>query len=425
MLRELVEKIEKDVTTYNSDYQSDNELRAKITHWLLNNDFNYSLSDDLIRIMQQAKDEFLVTNNLDFQQILLESAPFYNEQHGFPFIDLFAGIGGFNLALSANGGSAKFACEWDKSAKVTYFNNYGKWPFGDINQFTNTNVEDIVINQSIPDHSILAAGFPCQPFSHAGVSARTALGLAHGFECETQGTLFHSIARIAFVKQPQIVFMENVKNIVSHNQGETFSIIRSTMENLGKEAENKHSYKFFYKLVNSETVVPQRRVRCYMVCVREDIYNEFGGFEFPEFEGEPLPLFQALENLTVAEIEEYTISDRLWQGHIHRTQRNLDRGTGFTAFAANLNKPSNTIVARYGKDGKECLIPQNERNPRKLTIQECSNLFGYPAGFWTPPSKTPAYKQFGNSVVVPVVQSIAEAIVTQYPITALFEQGML
>lgn len=335
-------------------------------------------------------------------------------EYRFDFIDLFAGIGGFRIALESTGGNCVFSSEWDKAAQRTYFMNHGEYPFGDINYFTGDHLSNEEMNNMIPDHDILAGGFPCQPFSLAGVSARTSLGIQHGFECKTQGTLFHSIARMAFVKQPRIVFMENVKNIVTHNKGETFKVIRETMETLSNGLQNKHDYVFHFKLINSQSLVPQRRIRCFMVCVRKDIHDQLGQFEFPEIDGPALPLQQALErNLSDAEIEKYTISDALWQGHINRTQRNLDRNTGFTAFEADLNRPSNTIVARYGKDGKECLIPQEGRNPRKLTKRECANLFGYPTDFWIPDSATPAYKQFGNSVVVPVVTRIAESI-TRY-----------
>ncbi|MBE8233307.1 MAG: DNA cytosine methyltransferase, partial [Endozoicomonadaceae bacterium] len=202
------------------------------------------------------------------------------------------------------------------------------------------------------------------------------------------------------------------RSLVSHNNGETFRIIQETMEQLGEDNSNKQNYKFFYTLINSETVVPQRRVRCYMVCIREDIWKEKGNFVFPNFEGKPRALREAIQEAgtTPKEADEYTISDKLWQGHINRTKRNLARNTGFTAHVADLDKPSNTIVARYGKDGKECLIPQNGINPRKLTKNECRILFGYPENFWSPPAKTPTYKQFGNSVVVPVVQTISASI---------------
>jgi DNA (cytosine-5)-methyltransferase 1 len=249
----------------------------------------------------------------------------------------------------------------------------------------------------IPDHDILAGGFPCQPFSHAGVSARSAVGKDHGFKCETQGTLFFDVVRIAQVKKPKFLFLENVRNIERHDDGRTFDVIKRAIAEIG--------YKFHYALIDSSTLVPQRRIRCYMVCVRNDVTCDF---KFPDFTGTPLPLKSILES-NVPEV--YTISDRLWEGHINRTRRNLERGTGFTAFLADLSRPANTLVARYGKDGKECLIPQDGKNPRMLTPRECARLQGYPENFILPKARTPAYKQFGNSVSVPVIRKIAKSII--------------
>lgn len=413
MYEELVAYISRETIAKNPELALKAELLAAITHWLHNGEINFSFkTNELVGFWQICVLDFCCVRNVDFEQILSEIR-FYSDANDFTFIDLFAGIGGFNLALQRNGGRCVFSSEWDKSAKTTYFKNYGKMPFGDINQFTGEGITEYELNTLIPDHNILAGGFPCQPFSHAGVSARTSLGLAHGFECNTQGNLFHSIAKIAYVKQPEVVFMENVKNLVSHNNGETYEVIKKTMTTLGDDNPAKHSYVFFDAIVNSQTVVAQRRVRCFMVCVRADIWNELGqrDFIFPDFDGEPIPLGSVTSMTSVDEAAEYTISDKLWQGHINRTQRNLDRNTGFTAHEADLARPSNTIVARYGKDGKECLIPQEGQNPRKLTRNECRQLFGYPADFWMPEAKTPTYKQFGNSVVVPVVEIISRSIV--------------
>lgn len=314
----------------------------------------------------------------------------------FSFIDLFAGIGGFRLALQDVGGLSVFSSEWDKGAQNTYYKNYGEMPFGDITSLTGAQISDKALDKMIPDHDVLAAGFPCQPFSHAGVSARTAVGTEHGFRCKTQGTLFFDVMRMAEIKRPKVLFLENVRNIERHDKGYTFNVIRESIEELG--------YDFKYEIINSSSLVPQRRVRCYMVCFRKDLKVDF---KFPDFNGIPLPLKSILEPSVG---EEFTISDRLWAGHINRTNRNLERGTGFTAFVANLDKPSNTIVARYGKDGKECLIPQKGKNPRLLTPRECARLQGYPEEFSIPAAKTPAYRQFGNSVAVPIVNRIAKRI---------------
>lgn len=385
--------------------------RAQITHWVHNPNFPYDICDSDREALTEFLEQYLTRNRISRDK-LYSSIPFQPHSANFNFIDLFAGIGGFNLGMHRQGGACVFSSEWDKTAQETYFKNYGKFPFGDINYFTAEEVSDEDINRRIPDHHILCGGFPCQPFSLAGVSARTSRGIAHGFECDTQGTLFYSIARIAYVKQPEILFLENVKNIVGHNSGETFRVIRETLEKLAAGAEAKHNYVFNYAIVNSQTLVPQRRERCFMVCIRADVYERLGEYEFPVFDGDSMPLSSVLEQLSQDEQDEYTISDKLWQGHINRTKRNLERKTGFTANLANLNAPSNTIVARYGKDGKECLVPQGDGlNPRKLTKKECARLFGYPENFQFPEAKTPTYKLLGNSVVVPVVETISQSII--------------
>lgn len=306
----------------------------------------------------------------------------------FKFIDLFAGIGGVRLGFQKSGGACVFSSEFDKGAQKTYRTNHGEMPFGDIT---------LIDESSIPEHDILLAGFPCQPFSHAGVSARNAVGKSHGFLCETQGTLFFDVLRIINKKKPKAIFLENVRNIERHDQGQTFKTIKESIEQEG--------YSFSYKIINSSSLVPQRRIRCYMIGIRNDVAEEF---EFPDIDGEPLALKLILEK-EVADI--FTISDKLWLGHINRTKRNIERGTGFTAHTADLDKPSNTIVARYGKDGKECLIPQKNKNPRMLTPRECARLQGFPENFDVPTVRTPAYKQFGNSVVVPVIEILANKLV--------------
>jgi len=329
-----------------------------------------------------------IANQLDFSTIS-PLPPFQGiENNAFKFIDLFAGIGGFRLAMQELGGRCVFSSEWDKHAQKTYHANFGEYPEGDI-----THIDE----KDIPDHDVLCAGFPCQPFSLAGVSARRSRDTAHGFACKTQGTLFFDVARIIQEKKPKVVFLENVKNLISHDKGNTFKIIENTIRELG--------YSFSYKIINAESYVPQKRVRCYMVCLR----NTDEEFSFPEKNGEPLPLKSILEKNVD---EQFTISDKLWAGHQRRTANNLARGTGFTAFCADINKPSNTIVARYGKDGKECLIPQKSKNPRMLTPRECARLQGFPEEYIIPVAKTAAYRQFGNSVALPVIKEIASKIIT-------------
>lgn len=413
MYKELIWQLSKNLTLNHRTDLKPEALYAQVSHWLSNSGFNYGLTLSEISELECTLEDYLASNNTSLELEKSDIPYPAPTTANFDFIDLFAGIGGFNLALQSNGGRCVFSCEWDKAAQNTYFNNYGKFPFGDINEIAGEDISDEVIEAFIPNHKVLAAGFPCQPFSLAGVSARTAIGQAHGFECKTQGTLFYSIARIARVKQPEILYLENVKNIISHDSGNTIRVIIDELENnISNGLDGKHNYVFKHQIVNSETLVAQRRQRCFMVCVRADIANRLGEFNFPIFDGDPIPLKDALDTLTMEEQTEYTISDKLWQGHINRTKRNKERNTGFVTGEANLDKPSNTIVARYGKDGKECLIPQEKGlNPRKLTIKECARLFGYPEDFVLPQAKTPAYKLLGNSVVVPVVNRIAQSII--------------
>lgn len=309
----------------------------------------------------------------------------------FTFIDLFAGVGGFRQAMESQGGRCVFSSEWNSPAQETYLRNYGERPFGDITEEATKSF--------IPESfDVLCGGFPCQPFSLAGVSARNALNRGSGFADKTQGTLFFEIMEIVRRRHPKVVFLENVKNLVSHDEGCTFRVVRESLEHEG--------YVFRHNLIDASPLVPQKRIRCYMVAVH-------GGepFAFPEIRGEGIPLSAALENDVD---EKYTISDKLWEGHKDRTARNVKRGAGFTALEADLSKPAHTLVARYFKDGKECLIPQKGKNPRMLTPRECARLQGFPEKFDLPDSKSAAYRQMGNSVAVPVLMQIARNIFDQY-----------
>jgi DNA (cytosine-5)-methyltransferase 1 len=389
------------------------ELLALLTHWSVDPESALRMPDSRAskKWHEIAKRENLISSpalpkslkesQLAFGDLLRSSVPFPPpEKPTFTFIDLFAGIGGFRMALQNLGGKCVFSSEWNQAAQQTYFRNYGELPFGDIRKFTSPEISDAVLKRCIPEHDVLCAGFPCQPFSHAGVSSRVSLGRSHGFECTTQGTLFFDLVRIAKVTRPKVLFLENVRNLMRHDGGKTFSIIQETIEkDLG--------YSFFPCVVDARTTVPQKRVRCFMVCVRDETVN----FKFPSFEGTPLPLSSILEPLE--KVSEYTISDQMWAGHQRRTKTNIARGAGFTTYAARLDEPSNTIVARYWKDGKECLIPQKGKNPRILTPRECARLQGYPEEFILPASKKHSYMQMGNSVVVPVVEKIAQSIVDQ------------
>ena len=311
----------------------------------------------------------------------------------FTFIDLFAGIGGFRIALEELGGKCVFSSEWDRHAKETYYKNYGEVPFGDITRVS----EKELFNPGSID--IIAGGFPCQPFSRAGVSARESLGQTHGFKCETQGQLFFDVIKLAKTHKPKVLLLENVGNLLRHDEGNTFRVIKETIE-------NELGYEFHYSIYNANKLVPQSRVRCIIVAFQKTPKN----WTMPELEGEELPLSSALENIPWD--SPYTLSEKMWAGHIKRSQRNVDRGVGFTAYPKDINKPSTTLVARYYKDGKECLIPQPEHpkyTPRMLTERECANLQGFPKRFLPHSSKVNAYKQFGNAVPVPLIEFVASS----------------
>jgi DNA (cytosine-5)-methyltransferase 1 len=390
----------KDILKLDKDKRISNE-HAYITHYMQNsiNGVSRFFKDSAIKYISERIPKTYVINDPTFQYLIpiKWDIPFPSPTDAkFKFIDLFAGIGGFRLALQKLGGNCVFSSEIDNSAKQTYERNFGEYPFGDIREFTGPQISDDQLDRLIPDHDILAAGFPCQPFSLAGVSARNHLGKAHGFNDHNQGNLFFEIARIISIKKPKVVFLENVKNFRTHDGGKTYTTVKNILEEMG--------YDFHCKTINANKVVPQKRERFYMVCFK----MEYTNFKFPVFEGEPLKLKSILESKVS---KEYTISSKLWEGHKRRTKSNVERGTGFTAFIADIEKPSNTIVARYGKDGKECLIPQDGKNPRKLTPRECARLQGFPENYILPASNVAAYRQFGNSVAVPVIENIALNII--------------
>ncbi len=379
-----------------SQYATTAEQRAVLSHWIQLVRFRFSLPyDNEARQMlppdlcgQLARDWMNDGDPLQrlFPDVL--EAPFRPiSEPTFRFVDLFAGIGGFRLAMQHIGGVCVFSSEWNVAAQKTYFDNFGELPFGDItSEYTKSRIPR--------SFDVLCAGFPCQPFSLAGVSARTALNRETGFQDKTQGTLFFDVLTILRRHRPKVVFLENVKNLVNHDKGRTFKIIRDSIQECG--------YSFHWKIMDASHLVPQKRLRCYMVCIRDN-----GDFTFPDITGQELPLKSILEPHPDPS---YTISDALWEGHQKRTKRNLERGAGFTAFTADLNKPAHTLVARYYKDGKECLIPQPGENPRLLTKRECARLQGFPENFRLPESRTETYRQMGNSVAVPVLMRIAECI---------------
>ncbi len=309
----------------------------------------------------------------------------------FTFIDLFAGIGGFRIAFQNAGGTCVFASEWDAYAQQTYAANFGHCPYGDITQIS---------GDAIPAHDILTAGFPCQPFSIAGVSKHNALGNAHGFDHATQGNLFFEVARILNYHRPAAFVLENVKNLRTHDKGRTFQVIRRTLE-------EELGYQVYAEVIDAQSLVPQHRERIYIVGFREPTQ-----FAFPKLPDCKPKLRDILEPTPDAK---YTLTDHLWKYLQDYAAKHKAAGNGFGYGLADLNGITRTLSARYYKDGSEILIPQPGRNPRRLTPQECARLMGYPDWFKMECSDTRAYKQFGNSVVVPVIELIAQEVIKCIP----------
>jgi DNA (cytosine-5)-methyltransferase 1 len=303
-------------------------------------------------------------------------------------VDLFSGIGGTRLAFQNIGGTCVFSSEIDRFARQTYFENFNEFPRGNIRR---------VKEKEVPDHDILVAGFPCQAFSISGISKRRSLKKPHGFNDKVKGTLFFDIARILDQKKPSAFLLENVKNLKSHNKHKTFeTIIETLVSDLG--------YHVFEKIIDARLVVPQHRERIFLVGFREPV-----AFDFPTFEDNHPKLKNILEPVVDPK---YTLNDHLWEYLQAYARKHKKKGNGFGYGLSNLESYTRTLSARYYKDGSEILVPQDSKNPRRLTPRECARLMGFPDSFKIPVSDTQAYKQFGNSVVVPVVQKIAEAMVT-------------
>jgi DNA (cytosine-5)-methyltransferase 1 len=303
------------------------------------------------------------------------------------FIDLFCGIGGFRIAFERVGGTCVFSSDWDKYSKMTYEANFGEKPEGDITKI------DI---RTIPEHDILCGGFPCQPFSLAGVSKKNSLGRKHGFEDERQGNLFFNIAAILEHHRPQAFVLENVKNLKSHDKGRTFEIIRRILE-------DELKYNLHIKVIDAKPLVPQHRERVFLVGFREKRH-----FEFPKMPLEGPKLDTILEDSVP---DKYTLTDKLWAYLQSYAKKHQAAGNGFGFSLVTKNDTARTLSARYHKDGSEILVNQGPgKNPRRLTPRECARLMGYPEDYKITVSDTQAYRQFGNSVVMPVVERIAECV---------------
>lgn len=333
-----------------------------------------------------------------------------NGKEEFSFVDLFAGIGGMRKGFESIGGKCIYTNEWDKSCRKTYAANFelDHEITGDISK---------IDEKDIPEHDVLLAGFPCQPFSIAGVSKKHSLGKPHGFKDKTQGTLFFDLARIVRYHEPSAILLENVKNLTSHDGGKTWQVIKDTLRELG--------YYFDERIIDAKAFVPQHRERIFIAGFRKDM-----GFDFSELKLPEKHLWPKLKTIlhpedgseedeppyTSGELakvnDKYTLSDKLWtylQGYAEK-HRKKGNGFGFGLFGP--DDIARTLSARYYKDGSEILIKQTGKNPRRLTPRECSRLMGFDkpgqSDFVIPVSDTQAYKQFGNAVAVPVVESVAE-----------------
>ena len=338
--------------------------------------------------------------------------PHGNENHDFTFVDLFAGIGGLRMGFEAIGGKCIFTCEWDRYAQETYRANFPMDDHeitGDIRQ---VNLDDI------PKHDVLLAGFPCQPFSIAGVSKKNALNRPHGFACDAQGTLFYNVAQVIGHHRPKAFLLENVKNLLNHDKGRTFDVIKHV---LGEEL----GYHFDFKIINGKSWVPQNRERIFIAGFRDDQKFSFDNMAIPDVslgpklrkilhpaDGTEAPEKRFTGGNIAHVLDKYTLTEKLWgylQGYAAK-HREKGNGFGFGLFGP--DDTARTLSARYYKDGSEILIEQKGKAPRRLTPRECARLMGFDepgqSKFHIPVSDTQAYKQFGNSVVVPAVKAVAK-----------------
>lgn len=336
----------------------------------------------------------------------------------FLFVDLFAGIGGLRKGFDAIGGHCVFTSEWNKYALQTYAANFrDNHPLhGDITQ---------IDAAEIPDHDVLLAGFPCQPFSLAGVSKKNSLGRLHGFADETQGTLFFDVARILKEKRPAAFMLENVKNLVSHDKGRTFQVIIDVLtQELG--------YKVWHKVIDAQHFVPQHRERIVIVGFRDDVPFSWDALDLtPKGNVRLNKILHPGDGSETAETPytlgaqaavngKYTLTDKLWQYLQDYAAKHRAAGNGFGFGLVTPDDVARTLSARYYKDGSEILVSQGKKlNPRRLTPRECARLMGYGDEFRIPVSDTQAYKQFGNSVAVPVFREVAR--IMQPHIRALIE----
>jgi len=414
---------QKYIATFLDDLNDDRWSREKINRWI-----NGKTKEKLSRNEYEKLSTLLPKPNPD--TIIKE----------FTFIDLFAGIGGIRKAFENIGGKCLLTSEWNpyavKTYKANYHNDEGHVFNEDIRDITLSKNPEITeeeaykhINSVVPDHDVLLAGFPCQPFSIAGVSKKNSLGKAHGFECQTQGTLFFDVARILAAKKPKAFLLENVKNLKSHDKGKTFQIIMQTLDELGYWVADANIEKTGKdpKIIDAQNFLPQHRERIVLVGFRKDL-NIHHGFSlqnihsfFPE---KTISLGDILEPDEKVD-EQYILTPKLWKYLWNYAKKHKEKGNGFGFGLVNKNSIARTLSARYYKDGSEILVDRGfdlqkdindasnlQNRPRRLTPRECARLMGFEqpgkSDFKIPVSDTQAYKQFGNSVVVPVFESVAK-----------------
>lgn len=370
------------------------------------------LDTSVRRIEQWLRDDRVPRPRLVFRalnDLLHEQPPRVEDTHqsDFTFIDLFAGIGGTRLGFERVGGRCVFTSEYDRFCVETYRANFRPDHdiVGDIRQVDAT---------SIPDHDVLVAGFPCQPFSIAGVSKKNALGRAHGFACDTQGTLFFDICRIIEAKKPAAFLLENVRNLTSHDKGRTFQVIMDALHELGYEVDTR--------IIDARAWVPQHRERIFIAGFRRqtaftmdlvrvpDSGPKLGAILHPE-DGSEQPEGEYTVGPRATVNDKYTLTKHLWNYLQAYKKKHEAAGNGFGFGLVTGKDVARTLSARYYKDGSEILVSRGPRkNPRRLTPRECARLMGFPTSFKIPVSDTQAYKQFGNSVVVPVIEAVATAM---------------
>jgi DNA (cytosine-5)-methyltransferase 1 len=340
------------------------------------------------------------------KSLIPANATEWSGRYGFNFIDLFAGIGGLRKGFESVGGHCVFTSEWNKYAQQTYAANFRD------NHPINGDITKIAA-EDIPDHDVLLAGFPCQPFSIAGVSKKNSLGRLHGFACDAQGTLFFDVARILLAKRPAAFLLENVKNLQSHDRGRTFDVIIRTLE-------EELGYRVFHKVIDAKHFLPQHRERIVIVGFRGDVPFSWDDLVLPEKgtvqlrailhpeDGSERPEPPYTEGDTASVNSKYTLTPKLWEYLQKYAAKHKAKGNGFGFGLVGPDDIARTLSARYFKDGSEILVSRGKRKtPRRLTPRECARLMGYPDDFRIPVSDTQAYKQFGNSVAVPVFCEVA------------------